>query len=127
MLRPTSQRRTERDLPLGLTRTGDGTTWTDTSERTWRHVRRNELSALTDEQWQRARLVLRRPAKGWLPCSYEATTVQDLLISLGMTTGAEVLLLAVAPLTDDPRGFVLRAVRHRHSHLVLLLRTDGGR
>lgn len=113
------ERTADPDLPLGLWRKNDSTICT-ADGRDWRYVRRRDLRDLTDDEWQRAVLVLRRPPSGWLPCGAEGAFLGNLLRDLGPTSLAA-LLPVVRQRDEQPEQYVARAVRDKRAHLALLV------
>lgn len=109
------------DLPNMWRRLEDGLLQSPGGQR-WRQVRRRELTHLTHDDWASGTVLLRRPSRGWLPCSREGRAVQNLLLDFGPTETASLLLML--PWWDneeDVKGFLIRALRDRSAHLMTLL------
>lgn len=119
MLERNTTTQSDPDLPWSWQRV-DEYTWKSAQGQHWRHVRRRDLRDLTPDEWQRAMLVLRRPARGWQPCGSEGTFLGNLLHDLGPTSAATVLLI-VRWWDEEPEQYVIRAVRDKRAHLALLV------
>lgn len=118
-----SERR-DPDLPVGFVRKDDDT-WQTPDGREWRYVRRRDLSDLTDDEWQRAVLILRRPAKGWQPCGIEGTFLGNLLHDLGPMQAQTVLLVIRWFADGEERDYITRAVKDKRAHLALIVPVDA--
>jgi hypothetical protein len=112
--------RSDADLLPGWTRKDDDTIISPTGL-PWRYVRRRDVTGLTDDEWQSALLMLRRPSSGWQPCGAEGSFLGNLLHDLGPTS-IQTLVFVLRWFADgEEREYITRAVRDKRAHLVLLL------
>lgn len=119
--------RSDRDL-LPDWKRKDDTTLIGPGGDEWRHVRRRELSAMTEDDWRTAVLLLRRPPTGWKPCRGAGKVLQDLLIDFGPIHLAGVLSLVGWWTNDeDPHDFIVRGVRDKRAHLMVAVPLGGNR
>lgn len=120
MLERSTTRQSDPDLPYDFKRKNDDT-WTTPDGREWRHVRRRDVPSLTDDEWDRAVLVLRRPPTGWQPCCTEGLFLGNLLRDLGPTSMATVVLVVRWFADGEEREYITRAVKDKRAHLALLV------
>jgi hypothetical protein len=116
---PNVRERRDPDLPGRFTRKNDDT-WVTPDRREWRYVRRRDVPSLTDDEWDRSVLVLRRPATGWLPCGPEGSFLGNLLHDLGPTSVVTVTYV-VRYFEEDDRAYITRGVRDKRAHLALIV------
>ena len=123
MLKRPPNTRSDNDLPRGWQRLDDRT-WMSPGGWHWQHLRRHEVDDLTDEQWGKALLILRRPPTGWHPCGSEGTFLGNVMHQcsdfgpMSMTT----VVLVVRYFADgEEREYITRAVKDKRAHLALLV------
>jgi hypothetical protein len=123
MLEPRTTRKSDNDLPPNWTRYSDRMLLSPGGW-LWRQVRRHELGDLTDEEWVRTRLMLRRPPTGWHPCGPEGHFIGNVLhetAAFGLMP-MQTMMYVVAYFTDEgeERDYITRAVRDKRAHLAVL-------
>lgn len=118
------ERQTDPDLPTDWQRDGD-TLLLSPGGKPWRHVRRRDLADLTDDEWDSAVLLLRRPAKGWHPCGSEGTFLGNLLHDLGPTSMRTVVLVVRWFADGEERDYITRAVKDKRAHLAVAVPVDA--